>query len=152
MVDTQTIVKLRKQTGAGMVDCKKALEEAGGDYEKAIEVLRKKGEAKAAKKINERDAGEGIVYAYIHANGKVGAMLELNSETDFVARTDDFQQLVKDVAMQVAASSPRFVNREEVTEKVLEQEKEIYRSQAAATGKPEKVIEKIFKDLYQLNK
>lgn len=141
-IKAELVKQLRDKTGAGIMDCKEALAGASGDIDEAIKILRKKGLASAAKK-SERVTGDGIIGSYIHARGKIGVLVEVNCETDFVARTDDFQQLVKDVAMQVAASSPRFVSREEVTEKVLEQEKEIYRSQAVATGKPEKVIEKI---------
>lgn len=141
-IKADLVKQLRNKTGAGIMDCKEALAGAAGNIEEAVKILRKKGLASAARK-SERVTGDGIIGSYIHARGKIGVLIEVNCETDFVARTDDFQQLVKDVAMQVAASSPRFVSREEVTEEVLEQEKEIYRSQATATGKPEKVIEKI---------
>jgi elongation factor Ts len=141
-IDASLVKQLRDKTGAGIMDCKEALAGASGSIEEAIKILRKKGLASAAKKA-ERVTTDGMIGSYIHARGKIGVLVEVNCETDFVARTDDFQQLVKDIAMQVAASSPRFVSREEVTKEVLEQEREIYRSQALATGKPEKVIEKI---------
>ena len=140
---TAAMVKdLRERTGAGMMDCKEALKETGGDIEQAIDYLRKKGIASAAKK-SGRAAAEGVVGSYIHAGGKIGVLLEVNCETDFVARTDDFQQLVKDVAMHVAATDPRFVRKEEVTDAVLEREREIYREQALAEGKPENIVDKI---------
>ena len=125
-----------------MMDCKRALVETEGDIEKAIEVLRKQGMATAAKKAG-RHAGEGVVGSYIHAGGRIGVLVEINCETDFVARTDDFQELVKDVAMHVAAADPRFVNRNEVTPEVLAQEREIYKDQALASGKPENIVERI---------
>ncbi len=140
---TAAMVKeLRERTGAPMMDCKSALVESGGDMDKAIEALRKKGVAKAAKKAG-RATAEGVVGSYIHAGGKIGVLVEINCETDFVARTDDFQQLVKDVAMHVAASEPRFVRREEVTDEVLEAERRIYREQALESGKPEAVVDRI---------
>ncbi len=141
-INAGLVKQLRNKTGAGIMDCKEALAGANGNIEEAIKILRKKGLASAAKKA-ERTTADGIIGSYIHARGKIGVLVEVNCETDFVARTDDFQQLVKDIAMQIAASSPRFVNREEVTEEVLEQERDIYRSQAAAMGKPDKVVEKI---------
>lgn len=141
-ISASLVKQLRDKTGAGIMDCKEALAGASGSVEEAIKILRKKGLASAAKKA-ERVTADGMIGSYIHARGKIGVLVEVNCETDFVARTDDFQQLVKDIAMQIAASSPRFVSREEVTEEILEQEREIYRSQAMATGKPEKVIEKI---------
>ncbi len=133
---------LRERTGAGMMDCKKALSEVGGDVEKAVVFLREKGLAAAAKRAG-RSAGDGAVGSYIHAGGKIGVLVEVNCETDFVARTDDFQNLVKDLAMQVAAANPRYVKREDVPSDVVEQERSIFRNQAAESGKPEKVIEKI---------
>jgi len=140
---TASMVKeLRDQTGAPMMDCKAALTETAGDFEKAVDVLRKKGIAKAAKKAG-RTTSEGVVGSYIHAGAKIGVLVEIACETDFVARTDDFQELVKDVAMHVAAAEPRFVRREEVTEDVLERERAIYRDQALASGKPEQVVERI---------
>jgi len=143
MADLQTVTKLRAQTGAGMVDCKKALDESNGGYEKAIEILRKKGEAKATKKMNERQTKEGIVYSYIHSNGKVGVLLEFFCETDFVARTDDFKALAHDIAMQIVAMSPDYLSPEQVPAAVLEKEKEVYREQLKAEGKPEAMMEKI---------
>lgn len=125
-----------------MMDCKQALAEAKGDLEQAIVVLRKKGMASAAKKAT-RVATEGSVASYIHAGGKIGVLVEVNCESDFVARTDDFKSLVHDVAMHIAASDPRFVRKEDVTPEAYEREKEIYRAQAAATGKPPQVVEKI---------
>ncbi|NQT50281.1 translation elongation factor Ts [Candidatus Kuenenbacteria bacterium] len=145
MADVQTITKLRAQTGAGMMDCKKALDEAGDDYEKAIDVLRKKGEAKAAKKVAERDAKEGIVYSYIHSNSKSGAMLELFCETDFVAKTDDFKNLAHELALQIVAMSPDYLKPEDVPADVLEKEKDIYQVQLKNEGKPDEIIEKIMK-------
>ncbi len=141
-ITTQMIKELREKTGAGIVDCKKALQEAGGDIEKAVEILRKKGAAKAAKKA-ERATAEGIVVSYIHAGGKVGALVELNCETDFVARTEDFKALGHEIAMQVAAMAPEYVSREEVPAEVVEKEKEVLREQALAEGKPEHIVEKI---------
>ncbi|MCD6463858.1 MAG: translation elongation factor Ts [Thermotogae bacterium] len=140
---TASMVKqLRDMTGAGMMDCKNALVEAEGDFDKAIEILRKRGAAKAAKKAG-RTTNEGIIHAYIHHNKRVGVLLELNCETDFVARTDEFQQLAKNLAMQIAAMSPRWVKIEDVPEEVVEKEKEIYREQVKGTGKPDHVVEKI---------
>jgi len=141
-MDTQTIIKLRKQTGAGMVDCQKALKEANDDFKQAVQILRKKGEATAAKRA-ERDAGEGIVYAYIHSNNKIGAMIELRAETDFVARNEDFKQLAHDIAMQIAAQAAEYLVPEDVPEDVIAKEKEIYVEQLKKEGKPEDVIEKI---------
>ncbi|KAB2960681.1 MAG: translation elongation factor Ts [Thermoanaerobaculia bacterium] len=141
-VTAQMVKELRERTGAGMMDCKAALAETQGDMEKAVDLLRKKGLAAAAKKAG-RVAAEGAVGSYIHAGGKIGVLVEVNCETDFVAKTEQFQQLVKDVAMHIAAAEPRFVRREEVTADVLERERAIYREQAAATGKPANVIEKI---------
>ena len=133
---------LREKSGAPMGDCLKALQEAKGDMEEAFVILRKRGMASAAKKAS-RAANEGAVGTYIHAGGKIGVMLELNCESDFVARTEDFQDLLKDIAMHIAAVDPRYVRREDVTPEDLEREKEIYRAQAAATGKPPAVIDKI---------
>jgi elongation factor Ts len=141
-VTAQMVKELRERTGAGMMDCKSALAETQGDMEKAVDLLRKKGLAAAAKKAG-RVAAEGAVGSYIHAGGKIGVLVEVNCETDFVAKTEQFQQLVRDVAMHIAAAEPRFVRREEVTEDVLERERAIYREQAAATGKPANVIDKI---------
>lgn len=140
---TAAMVKdLRERTGAPMMQCKQALVETGGDMEAAIDTLRKKGIASAAKKAG-RVAAEGVVSSYIHAGGKIGVLLEVNCETDFVARTDGFQELVHDIAMHIAAADPRFVRREEVTAEVVAKEREIYREQALASGKPPQVVEKM---------
>ncbi len=136
------VKKLREKTAAGLMDCKKALEEAGGDMEKAVDILRQKGLAVAAKRAGKATK-EGVVAAYIHANKKLGAMVEVNCETDFVARTEEFQKFAYDVAMHVAATNPICVSREEMPEEVLKREKEIYIAQAKESGKPENVIEKI---------
>lgn len=141
-IPAQLVKELRERTSAGFSDCRAALIEAGGDIEKAIAVLRKKGQAAAAKKA-QREASEGLVGSYIHAGGKIGVIVEINCESDFVARTEAFQHLSHEVAMHIAALDPRYVRREEVTAEMLEKEREIYRAQAKATGKPEPVIEKI---------
>ena len=141
-ITASQVKDLRERTGAGMMECKSALSEAQGNMDEAVKILRKKGLASAASKAG-RIATEGIVGSYIHAGGKIGVIVEVNCETDFVARTPDFQNLVKDIAMHVAASNPRFVGREEVTEAVLEQEREIHRARAAASGKPPQVVEKM---------
>ncbi|NWF55720.1 MAG: translation elongation factor Ts [Syntrophaceae bacterium] len=141
-VSAHMVKDLREKTGAGMMDCKKALAETGGDFQKALDYLRQKGLATAAKRAG-RVASEGRVGSYIHAGGKIGVMVEVNCETDFVAKTDDFQAFAKDVAMHIAASNPSYIRREEVTAEVLEREKEIYRAQARDAKKPEKVIDKI---------
>ncbi len=141
-VSASTVKDLREKTGAGVMDCKKALAECAGDLEKAVDYLRRKGLAAAAKKMG-RVAAEGLVGAYIHAGGKIGVMVELDCETDFVARTPEFQALLKDIAMQVAAASPRCIRREEVSPEELEREREIYRRQALDSGKPEKIADKI---------
>jgi elongation factor Ts len=136
------VKELREKTGAPMMDCRNALTEAKGDMEEAVVVLRKRGMASAAKKAS-RTASEGTVGTYIHAGGKIGVLLEVNCESDFVARTADFQELLKDIAMHIAATDPRYIRKEDVTAEDLEREKEIYRAQAAQTGKPAPVIEKI---------
>lgn len=141
-VSAATVKELREKTGAGMMDCKKALAESAGDVQKAIDYLRQKGLAAAAKKA-DRMAADGAVGAYVHPGGKIGVLVEINCETDFVARTAEFQALLKDIAMQVAAANPRVVRREEVAATELEKEKAIYRQQALDTGKPEKVVDKI---------
>lgn len=141
-ISAQLVKELRERTGAGFSACKDALVESKGDLDNAITILRKKGQAAAQKK-SQRATSEGLVGSYIHAGGKIGVLLELNCESDFVARTDDFQKLCHDIAMHVAALDPRFLRREEVTEEILDREREIYREQARATGKPEPVIEKI---------
>jgi elongation factor Ts len=141
-IDAKLVKELREKSGAPMGDCLKALQEAKGDMEEAFVVLRKRGMASAAKKAS-RSTNEGAVGTYIHAGGKIGVLLEINCESDFVARTDDFQELLKDIAMHIAAVDPRYVGKDEVTEADLAREKDIFRSQAAATGKPAPVIEKI---------
>ncbi len=141
-ITAQMVKELRERTSAPMMDCKTALTETQGDMEKAVDFLRKKGLAAAAKKAG-RIAAEGAVGSYIHGGGKLGVLVEVNCETDFVARTDEFQELVRDIAMHIAAAEPRFVRREEVTEAVLDREREIFRDQAAASGKPANVVEKI---------
>jgi elongation factor Ts len=141
-IPAHLVKELRERTGAGFSDCRTALVESAGDVEKAISILRKKGQAAAAKKA-QRDASEGLVGSYIHAGGKIGVLVEVNCESDFVARTEAFQQLCHDVAMHIAALDPRYVRREEVTSDMLDKEREIYRAQAIATGKPENVVERI---------
>jgi elongation factor Ts len=141
-VSAQLVKDLRERTSAGFSDCRAALVEAGADIEKAIDVLRRKGQAAAQKKA-QREATEGLIGHYLHAGGKIAVLVEINCESDFVARTDDFQRLCHDVAMHVAALDPRYVRREEVTPQILEHEREIYREQARSTGKPAPVIEKI---------
>ncbi|HEX9477551.1 MAG TPA: translation elongation factor Ts [Methylomirabilota bacterium] len=138
----EQVKELRERTGAGVMDCKAALEASKGDMQGAIEHLRKKGLADAAKKAH-REAKDGVVASYIHPGSKIGVLVEINCETDFVARTDDFQQLVKDVAMQVAAANPSYVSREDVPVAVVEKEREIYRQQMADQKKPAQVIDKI---------
>jgi len=141
-ISLELIKQLRERTAAGFSDCKKALEEAGGDIEKAIDILRKKGLAIAAKRAG-KEAKEGIVEAYIHANKKIGVLVEINCETDFVARTDEFREFAHNVAMQIAATNPISITREEVPTEVLEREKRIYEEQLREAGKPENVIPKI---------
>ena len=141
-VSAAAVKELREKTGAGMMDCKKALAECRGDLNKAVDYLRQKGLAAAAKKAS-RTATDGAVGAYVHPGGKIGVLVELNCETDFVARTAEFQSLLKDIAMQIAAANPRYIRPEEVPSGDLQKEREIYRQQALETGKPEKVIEKI---------
>ena len=141
-IDAKLVKELREKSGAPMGDCLKALQESNGDMEAAFVVLRKRGMASVQKKA-ARSTNEGLIGTYIHAGGKIGVLLELNCESDFVARTTDFQDLLKDVAMHIAASDPRYVRPEDVTAADLDREKEIYRAQAAATGKPAQVIEKI---------
>lgn len=138
-ISADLVKELREKTGAGMMDCKKALSEGNGDFEKAIVILRHKGLASASKKTG-RTASEGIIGSYIHQD-RIGVLVEVNCETDFVARTDDFRGLVKDITMHIAAENPLYVSREDVSQDVIEKEKEIYRSQV--TGKPPQVVEKI---------
>ena len=141
-ISAKLVKDLREKTGAGMMDCKNALVEAKGDMDQAVVVLRKKGLASAQKKA-ARVAAEGMIGHYIHAGGKLGVLVEVNCETDFAARSEDFQALVKDIAMHICAQSPLFVKREEVPAEVLEKEKEIYKDQARASGKPANIIDKI---------
>ena len=141
-VNAAQVRDLRDKTGAGMMDCKRALAETGGDLEKAVVYLREKGLAAAAKR-SARTASEGTVGSYIHAGGKIGVLIEINCETDFVARTPQFQTLVKDLAMQVAAANPRYAQRQDVPAEVIEAERSIYRAQTSGSGKPAAVIEKI---------
>jgi len=141
-ISIESVKDLRQRTGAGVVDCKTALQEAGGDVDAAIDYLRRKGLATAAKKAG-RIATDGLVSSYIHAGGKIGVLVEVNCETDFVAKTEDFQTFVKNIAMQIAAANPQYIRREEIPAEVLERERRIYRTQALDSGKPEKVIEKI---------
>ncbi len=141
-IAAEQVKALRDQTGAGMMECKKALVEADGDFQKAVTLLRERGLAAAAKRA-DRETREGIIGHYIHAGGRLGVLLEVDCETDFVAGTDQFQELVRDLAMQIAASSPSFVRREDVSQENIEKEKEIYQNQALAAGKPEKLVERI---------
>jgi elongation factor Ts len=141
-VSAANVRELREKTGAGVMDCKRALAETGGDLDKALVYLREKGLAAAAKRATRR-AIEGLVGSYVHAGGKIGVLVEVNCETDFVARTPQFQSLVKDLTMQVAAANPRYVSREEIPQEVLDGERSIYHAQATASGKPAAVVEKI---------
>ena len=141
-INAASVRDLREKTGAGMMDCKKALIESSGDMEKAVDFLRQKGLALASRK-EGRVAAEGLVGAYIHGGGKIGVLLELNCETDYVARTNEFQGLLKDVAMQIAAANPKYIRREDVPEDELERERQIFHQQAIESGKPEKVLGKI---------
>ncbi|MBN1571674.1 MAG: translation elongation factor Ts [Deltaproteobacteria bacterium] len=141
-INAQIVKELREKTGAGMMDCKGALTEAGGDMEKAIEFLRKKGLSRAAKRAG-RAANEGAVGSYIHMGGKIGVLVEVNCESDFVAKNEDFQSFAKDIAMHIAASSPLYLNEEDVPGDVIEKEREIYKAQAKDSGKPDSVIDKI---------
>ena len=141
-ITAEQVKKLRDKTGAGMMDCKAALTEAAGDLEKAIDILRKKGLASAAKRAG-RTAKDGVIGHYIHMGGKVGVLVEVNCETDFVARTDDFQLLAKELAIHVAAASPLYVKRDDIPAEVIDKEKEIYRAQFAGQNKPASVIDKI---------
>ena len=141
-VTAAEVKELREKTGAGMLDCKKALEEANGDMTRAAEILREKGLAAAAKKAG-RIATEGVVESYIHGGGRIGVLVEVNCETDFVAKTDQFREFVRDIAMHIAASNPKYIRREEVPQEELDKEREILRVQALNEGKPEKVVDKI---------
>ena len=141
-ISAAQVKELREKSGAGIMDCKEALKEADGQVEAAMDVLRKRGLSKAAKRA-DRATGEGLVGSYIHAGGKIGVLIEVNCETDFVAKTEIFQQLVRDLAMHVAASNPLYVSRDQVPEEVVYKEREIFLSQAREEGKPEKVLDRI---------
>ena len=141
-ISAKDVKALRDRTGAGMMDCKAALQEAGGDVERAIDILRVKGQAQAAKR-GARAASEGLVTSYVHATGKIGVLVEVNTETDFVARTDEFQEFARDVAIHIAAAAPIYVSEEEVPEDAMAAERLIFEEQAAADGKPEQVQQKI---------
>jgi elongation factor Ts len=141
-ITAEQVKTLREKTGAGMMECKAALSEAGGNIEEATTILRKRGLAQAAKRAG-RSTSEGVIGSYIHTGGKVGVLVEVNCESDFVARTDDFQKLVREIAMQIAASSPAYARRDEVPPDVLEREKGIYRAQLEGSNKPPQVVEKI---------
>jgi elongation factor Ts len=141
-VSPQDVKKLREMSGAPMMDCKKALEEAGGDLDQAILLLRKRGQASAVKK-GGRTTSQGLIGTYVHTGAQIAVMVEVNCESDFVARTEEFRELAHDIAMQICAADPRFIRREDVTSDVLEREREILRSQAASSGKPESVIDRI---------
>ena len=141
-IDAKRVKELREKTGAGMMDCKKALVEAKGDIELAIDNLRKAGVAKAAKK-SSRSAKDGLIYSYIHHGGRLGVLIDIGCETDFVAKTDGFIDLARNVSMQIAATNPISINREDVSESVIAREKDIYTEQAKSTGKPDNVVEKI---------
>ena len=141
-ISAALVKKLRDMTGVGMMECKAALQEAKGDIDEAQTILRKRGLAQAAKKVG-RSTSEGLIGSYIHAGGKIGVLVELNCESDFVARTEDFQNLLKEIALQVAAASPTYAKREDVPAGVLEREREIYRAQMENSGKPAQVVEKI---------
>ncbi|HOV98235.1 MAG TPA: translation elongation factor Ts [Bacteroidota bacterium] len=141
-ISSEVVKQLREKTGAGMMDCKRALEETKGDMEAAIELLRKKGAATAAKRA-DKETNQGVVESYIHAGGRIGALVELNCETDFVAKTPGFKQLAHDIAMQITAMNPQYISRENVDKATIEKELEIYREQAKIEGKPEQVAEKI---------
>jgi len=142
MISANMVKELRERTGAGMMDCKKALTETNGDMDKAIEYLREKGLSAAAKKAG-RATAEGLVEAYIHGDGRIGVLVEVNIETDFAAKNDDFKAFVKDIALQIAASKPEYISKEEVPADIVEKEKEILKAQALNEGKPEKVVEKM---------
>ena len=142
MITAEMVKELRNLTGAGMMDCKKALQETEGDKEKAMRLLREKGHSKAAKRAG-REVAQGVIDSYIHLGGKVGVLVEVNCETDFVAKTDDFKTFVRDICLQVAATNPAYLSREDVPEHILEEEKEFLRKQAMIEGKPENIIEKI---------
>ncbi len=141
-IDVSLVRDLRQKTGAGIMDCKRALKETGGNIDKAIEFLRQKGLAKAAKRVGQR-ADEGVIGSYIHAGGRIGVLVEVNCETDFVARTQEFKDFVKDIAMHIAATDPQYLTREDISEEIIQKEKHILKMQALEMGKPEKVIDRI---------
>jgi len=141
-IDSKMIKDLRVRTNAGIMDCKEALQEAGGDMEKAVDFLRKKGLATALKRAG-RETSEGVVNSYIHGGGKIGVLVEVNCETDFVAKTDEFKEFVKNIAIHIAATRPLGIERKDVAQEVIKREEEVYRAQALETGKPEKIIDKI---------
>lgn len=141
-VDLKLVKKLRESSGIGMLECKKAIEESGNDYEKAVEILRKKGFEKAKSK-SDRTTDQGIIGSYIHSNGRIGVLVELACETDFVSKNEDFLQLSKDLSMQIAAMNPKYISEKDIPEDVLEKEKNIFREQMKSSGKPDKIIEKI---------
>jgi len=141
-ITIEMVKELRQATAAGILDCRKALETADGDFDKAVDYLREKGLVKAAKRM-DREAKNGLVQSYIHDGGRIGVLVEVNCETDFVARTEEFQTLVNDIALQIAAMAPKYVQREDVPESVLEHERELYRAQALEEGKPERVLDRI---------
>jgi elongation factor Ts len=141
-ITTAMVKELREATGAGILDCRKALEAAEGDYEKAVDFLREKGLAQDAKR-KDRTAEDGLIHAYIHGGGRIGVLVEVNCETDFVARTDEFQTFVSDVAMQIAAMGPDYIARDDIPEDVLEREKALYRAQALEEGKTERIVDRI---------
>ena len=142
MISASKVKELRDRTGVGMMDCKKALQDTNGDVEKAVELLRERGLASAAKKAG-RIAAEGLVDSYIHGEGRIGVLVEVNCETDFVAKTDDFKSFVRDIAMHIAASNPKYVSREEIPQQERDKEKEILRAQALNEGKPEKIVDRM---------
>ncbi len=141
-ISAQMVKELRARTNAGILDCKEALQEAGGDIEKAVDLLRKKGLATALKRAG-RQTSEGVINSYIHAGGKLGVLVEVNCETDFVAKTDEFKEFTKNLAMHIAATKPLGIGREDISEEVVKREEEIYRQQALEMGKPEKILDKI---------
>ncbi len=142
MIEAKTVKMLRDKTGAGMMDCKNALTESNGDIDRAIDVLRKSGIAKAEKK-GSRDTKEGLIYSYIHAGGRLGVLIEINCETDFVAKTEGFIELAHNIAMQIAATNPIALDKEFISESIIERERSIYTDQAKSSGKPDKIIEKM---------
>ena len=141
-INAKMIKELRTRTNAGILDCKEALQEAGGDLEKAVDFLRKKGLATALKRAG-RETTEGVVNSYIHAGGKIGVLVEVNCETDFVAKTEEFREFAKNLAMHIAATRPLGIEREDITEEIAKREEEVYRAQAVEMGKPEKILDKI---------